>query len=154
MRTMCWSGRQGTQGHRPPSAAKQQNLLGQIIQILQALFFSISRLNLKSTKQYACTYHSITFLLPNRELLLVKIVSYQPFNTEYVFSLWVGSIPWRRKWQPTPVFLPGTSHGQRNLVGYSPWGRRVRYHLVIKQPPPPIHPEQDHGLRFNRKAFL
>ena len=31
-------------------------------------------------------------------------------------------IPWNRKWQPTPVFLPGKSHGQRNLVGYSPWG--------------------------------
>ena len=29
--------------------------------------------------------------------------------------------PWRRKWQPTPVFLPGESHEQRNLVGYSPW---------------------------------
>ena len=32
-----------------------------------------------------------------------------------------GKIPWRRKWQPTPVFLPGKSHGQRGLVGYSPW---------------------------------
>ena len=31
-------------------------------------------------------------------------------------------IPWRRKWQPTPVFLPGKSHGQRSLTGYSPWG--------------------------------
>ena len=31
---------------------------------------------------------------------------------------------WRRKWQPTPVFSPGKSHGQRNLVGYSPWGRK------------------------------
>ena len=29
--------------------------------------------------------------------------------------------PWRRKWQPTPVFLPGKFHGQRNLAGYSPW---------------------------------
>ena len=31
-------------------------------------------------------------------------------------------IPWRREWQPTPVFLPGKSHGQRGLEGYSPWG--------------------------------
>ena len=31
---------------------------------------------------------------------------------------------WRRKWQPTPVFLPGESHGQRSLAGYSPWGRK------------------------------
>ena len=35
---------------------------------------------------------------------------------------WVRKIPWRRAWQPTPVFLPGESHGQRGLVGYSPWG--------------------------------
>ena len=35
---------------------------------------------------------------------------------------WIGKIPWRRKWQPTPVFFPGESHGQRSLVGYSPWG--------------------------------
>ena len=33
-----------------------------------------------------------------------------------------GKIPWRREWQPTPVFLPGESHGQRNLAGYNPWG--------------------------------
>ena len=38
------------------------------------------------------------------------------------FDLRVGKIPWRRKWQPTPLFMPGTSHGQRKLVGYSPWG--------------------------------
>ena len=35
---------------------------------------------------------------------------------------WVGKIPWRRAWQPTPAFLPGDSHGQRSLVGYSPQG--------------------------------
>ena len=33
----------------------------------------------------------------------------------------LGKIPWRRAWQPTPVFLPGESHGQRSLVGYSSW---------------------------------
>ena len=38
------------------------------------------------------------------------------------FDPWVWKIPWRRKWQPTPVFLPGKSHGQRSLAGYSPWG--------------------------------
>ena len=37
------------------------------------------------------------------------------------FNPWVGKIPWRRAWQPTPVFLPGESHEQRSLVGYSPW---------------------------------
>ena len=38
------------------------------------------------------------------------------------FDPWVGKIPWRRTWQLTPLFLPGESHGQRSLVGYSPWG--------------------------------
>ena len=40
------------------------------------------------------------------------------------FNLWVRKIPWRRKWQPTPVLLPGESHGRRSLVGYSPRGRK------------------------------
>ena len=35
-----------------------------------------------------------------------------------------GRSPWRRSWQPTPVFLPGESHGQKNLAGYSPWGHK------------------------------
>ena len=38
------------------------------------------------------------------------------------FNPWIGKIPWRKKWQPTPVFLPGQFHGQRSLVGYSLWG--------------------------------
>ena len=38
------------------------------------------------------------------------------------FNPWVRKIPWRRKWQPTPVLLPGKSHGWRSLAGYSPWG--------------------------------
>ena len=40
------------------------------------------------------------------------------------FHPWEGKIPWRRAWQPTPVFLPGEFHGQRSLAGYSPWGRK------------------------------
>ena len=40
------------------------------------------------------------------------------------FDPWVGKIPWRRKWQPTPVLLLGKSHGQRSLVGYRPWGQK------------------------------
>ena len=35
-----------------------------------------------------------------------------------------GRFPWRKKRQPTPVFLPGESHGQRGLVGYTPWGHK------------------------------
>ena len=40
------------------------------------------------------------------------------------FNPWVRKIPWRRKWQPTPVLLPGESHGGRSLVDYSPWGHK------------------------------
>ena len=47
-----------------------------------------------------------------------------PAMQETGFNPWVGKIPWRRKWQPTPVFLPGESQGQRSLAGYSPWGRK------------------------------
>ena len=47
---------------------------------------------------------------------------------------WAEKIPWRRVWQPTLVFLPGKSHGQKSLVGYSPWGpKRVEHNLVTKQ---------------------
>ena len=42
----------------------------------------------------------------------------------YRFNPWVGTIPWRRSWQPTLVFLPGESSGQRSLVGYSPQGHK------------------------------
>ena len=40
------------------------------------------------------------------------------------FNPWVGKTPWRRAWQPIPVFMPGESHGQRSLTGYSPWCRK------------------------------
>ena len=50
------------------------------------------------------------------------------------FDPWDGRVPWRRKWQSTPVFLPGKSHGQRSLADYSSWGRkRVRHDLATKQ---------------------
>ena len=40
------------------------------------------------------------------------------------FNPWIGKIPQRRKWKPTPVFLPGEFHGQRSLEGYSPWDHK------------------------------
>ena len=51
-----------------------------------------------------------------------------------MFDPWVRKIPWKGKWQPTPVFFPGKSHGQRSLGGHSPWGRqRVGHDLATKQ---------------------
>jgi len=50
------------------------------------------------------------------------------------FNPWARKISWRREWQPTPVFLPGISHGQRSLAGYSAWSqKRVRHDLATKQ---------------------
>ena len=43
-------------------------------------------------------------------------------HKRYRFDPWVRKILWRRAWQPTPVVLPGESHGQRSLVGYNPQG--------------------------------
>ena len=59
-------------------------------------------------------------------------------------SPWVGKAPWRRKWQPTPVFLLGKSHGQRTLMGYSPWSHRVRHTLSAG--------ERTHASWWLRKA--
>ena len=59
-------------------------------------------------------------LKKNRASLRAQPVKSMPAVQETGFSSWVGKIPWRRKWQPTPVFLPGESHGQRSLAGYSP----------------------------------
>ena len=66
----------------------------------------------------------------------------------------LGKMLQKKKWQPTPVFLPGTSHGQRSLAGYSPWRRKKTGHdLGTKQQPPQIHvetsiPQQDAICRW------
>ena len=53
---------------------------------------------------------------------VVKNLPANAEDTKLGFDPWVGKIPWRRKWQRTPVFLPGEFQGQRSLVGYSPGG--------------------------------
>ena len=62
------------------------------------------------------------------------------------FNSWVGKIPWRRQWQPTPALLPGKSHGQRSLISYSPWGRkesdtteRLHFHFITNEAAVNIH---------------
>ena len=65
--------------------------------------------------------------------LMVQLVKNLPNQCRGIkrreFTSWVGKIPWRRKWQPTPVSLPGKFQGQGRLVGYSPWGCRIRHNL-------------------------
>ena len=61
-------------------------------------------------------------------LLQASLVAHMVKNRPAMRETWVRSLcwedPWRRAWQPIPVFLPGESRGQRSLVGYSPWGRK------------------------------
>ena len=72
--------------------------------------------------------------------LVAQMVKNLPAMQEtQVLYPWIGKIPWRRTQQPTPVFLPGESHRQRSLVGYSPWGckeldmtERLILHLQYK----------------------
>ena len=60
-------------------------------------------------------------------------------NLLAVQEAWVQSLgqedPWRREWEPTPVFLPGESHGQRSVVGCIPWGRKGQDMTKQQQPP-------------------
>ena len=63
-------------------------------------------------------------MCPSKPFLVAQMIKNLPVVQETWFSPWVRKIPGRRKWQPTPLFLPGESHGQKSLVGYNPWGRK------------------------------
>ena len=57
-------------------------------------------------------------------VLVLKNLPMQEIKETTGSNPWIRKIPWRRKWQHTPVFLPGESHEQRSPEGYSPWGRK------------------------------
>ena len=61
--------------------------------------------------------------------LVIKNLPTCAGDMRHGFSPWVGKILRRRAWQPTPVFLPGASHGQSSLVDYNPWGQKRRMWL-------------------------
>jgi len=64
---------------------------------------------------------------PKRASPVALVVKNPPYSRRWErrrLHPWVGKIPWRGKWQPTPVFLAGGSQGQRSLAGYSPRGRK------------------------------
>ena len=63
-------------------------------------------------------------LIPGQASLVAQMIKVCLQCRRPRFNPLVGKIPWRRKWQPTPVLLPGKSYGWRSLVGYSPWGRK------------------------------
>ena len=77
----------------------------------------------KSSYMYACMYVYIMKVFTAGSSGKESACQYRRFKRLRI-NPWVRKIPWRRAWQPTPVFLPGESHGQRNLMGYSPWSHR------------------------------
>ena len=78
---------------------------------------------------------SVHFHLLSRVLVEEKFAKFRTSNLStfpFLFQkawvwYWIRQILWRKKWQPTPVFLPGKSHGQMNLAGYNPWGCKESY---------------------------
>ena len=54
----------------------------------------------------------------------VQAVDCHPVYLTSMQISWVRKTPWKRKWQPIPVLLPGKCYGQRSLIGYSPWGHK------------------------------
>ena len=77
-----------------------------------------SKTYLEITSWIQCTGMKFLVLFP-----CCKRVGLRP-GRSLGFDSWVGKIPWRQEWQPTPVFLPGESYGQKSLAGCSPWGRK------------------------------
>ena len=75
---------------------------------------------LVKTKKFTLVWHQQGF--PGGSV--IKNLRASVGDTGHEFDPWVRKIPWRRKWKPTPVFLPGESRGQKSLAGYSPWDRK------------------------------
>ena len=73
-----------------------------------------------------CVYMYISVAFPGG--IVVKNLPVNAGDTRDARSIpGLGRFRWRKAWQPTPVFLPGESHGPRSLAGYSPWGCKVRH---------------------------
>ena len=72
---------------------------------------------------FTCVLHLCFSYLQNSHLGTVQFSDSKESACNVGYT-WVGKILWRRKWQPTPVLLPGKSHGWRSLAGYSPRGRK------------------------------
>ena len=92
-------------------------------------FFLSGRFSLNMRVFFKFAAFSVMTLLLSQHLLVYvgfpggSVVKNPPASAgeRHGLDAWLGKIPWRRKWQPTPVFLSGKSHGQRSLAGYSPW---------------------------------
>ena len=105
MKGLCWEGRK----HRPDEAV------------------------LSSKCDQATGSLKMGLLLEPRASLVAQMVKNLPAMQETRFDPWVGKMPWKREWLPTPVFLPGRPQGQRSLMGLSPWGHKESDMTVVMQ---------------------
>ena len=90
------------------------------------LFLRVSMRNVKGNLNIRCSMSQLN--VPSLLNLTASLVTQVVKNLPAMQETWVRSLdwedPWRKTWQPTPVFLPREFHGQRSLMGYSPWGHK------------------------------
>ena len=138
---LCASSAGGT-GSIPAGELKSQMLRGMVKKKKELWIFpghvSEKGLEINMLSIWTLVAQRLKRLPSMRETWVSSLGREDPLESPW--SPWVpslvGRIPWRRKWQPTLVFLPGESHGQRSLVGYSPQGRKEsdtteRLHLKL-----------------------
>ena len=100
-------------------------------------FYVLFRTELVRFNSYLFLF-TFKYYLAASQILIINGLPRQLIGKESCgFNHWVRKIPWRRKWQATPVLLPGKSHGQRSLVRYSPWDckdsdmtERLHFHFL------------------------
>ena len=91
------------------------------VMALDAMIFIFWMLSFKPTFSLS-TFTFIKRLLSSSSLSAIRVVSSAYLRLlRFLPAVLIPACVWRRKWQPTPVLLPGKSHGLRSLVGYSPW---------------------------------
>ena len=81
--------------------------------------------------RYMCIYTHIYICFPGGSVGKESTCNAEGACRIYGFDPWVGKIPWSRKWQPTPTFLPRKSHGQRSLASFNLLGRKSIYYTYI-----------------------
>ena len=96
--------------------------------------------------QYSCLENSMdrgvwqgnihTYLMFTLHTVFIGALKKKKSCRQILIEPWSKIEPWRRKWQPTPGFVPGKPHGRRRLVGYSPWGCKESDTTERLHPPP------------------
>ena len=111
--------------YSPPGSSVHGHFQARVLEWVSSVQFSPSVMY--DSFNCSCLELNLQYLQDVTALGLPWWLSSKESTCEYRrlgFDPWVGEIPWRRKWQPTPVSLPEKSHGQRSLEGYSPWGHK------------------------------